>query len=273
MSYLKFIAFAGLWLGSCAYEPFDSEEYTTLCQPCEPGKHMIVPCSPPHTSTQCLPCGEGEFIARSNFREKCFRCSECEENMIQEHACNATHDTQCSCLPGYEKEPFFGGCSRIPQCNKHEDSSHWEDYNMCAEWLMKDLLQLSASEMLALEKALKAKQRQTKPGFNRVSLFVEDLMSQDEVTLTNPYLLLSELITSANIKNPVYNNMYDDHNHDRDGTIRNPENRKRRSLNATKSPNTELHTMKHLRKPTGATTRGRFDRSKSVFASKHTSAQ
>ncbi|XP_069935473.1 tumor necrosis factor receptor superfamily member 25 isoform X3 [Oryctolagus cuniculus] len=82
------------------------------CRGCPAGHFLKAPCTEPCGNSTCLPCPQGTFLARENYRSRCARCQTCDEQAFQValENCSAVTDTRCGCEPGWFVECVVAHC-------------------------------------------------------------------------------------------------------------------------------------------------------------------
>ncbi|KAJ1142079.1 hypothetical protein NDU88_008407 [Pleurodeles waltl] len=90
------------------------------CTKCPKGESLVSVCTKPRHNPTCHPCGEGTYMDEPNYKEECFRCSECNFNEVVEDACRATSNTKCQCKDGYYRYQGTGECSKCMECVNRE---------------------------------------------------------------------------------------------------------------------------------------------------------
>nr|XP_014344405.1 PREDICTED: tumor necrosis factor receptor superfamily member 14 isoform X2 [Latimeria chalumnae] len=102
---------------SCALGEYWSKN-GNCCPLCPPGSRVYRHCTPESTTT-CIPCTNGTYLAHPNKLLKCLRCDICDPDMglSIDQECTYTKNTQCSCKKGYYCVGLRGnGCGA---CRKH----------------------------------------------------------------------------------------------------------------------------------------------------------
>ncbi|XP_006816266.1 uncharacterized protein LOC100376163 [Saccoglossus kowalevskii] len=83
------------------------------CVKCPPGYYVQEPCFLNTNDTTCAKCPTESFMPHSSGLDKCFKCTECPDEMSA--MCTATDDTQCkACQDGYYWHVHY--CKQHKKC-------------------------------------------------------------------------------------------------------------------------------------------------------------
>ncbi|XP_066193328.1 tumor necrosis factor receptor superfamily member 10B-like isoform X2 [Sylvia atricapilla] len=70
------------------------------CQKCPPGTYLAAECKEQNGSSECKPCGYGEYMEYPSAFQTCRECSKCREDQVEQSPCQPVRNTVCACRNG-----------------------------------------------------------------------------------------------------------------------------------------------------------------------------